>query len=94
MQLLKKIFDAIFNGVTNLILFIIAELGKISFLGEGGAIILVYIVYLLALILFVVFGITSFVKNKYRTSIYFFVAALLMIGYFLILAYNIGHKAD
>ncbi len=94
MQLLKYIYDTVINGITNFILFITNELSKIPFLGARGAVIVIYAIYLLALILFSVFGVSSFINKKYKTSLYFLLAALIMIGYFLILSYNIGHKAD
>ncbi len=94
MQLLKTLIHAIGKWFTDLLLLIIEELGKVPFLGEKGAIIFVYVSYLTTLILFSVLCIVFFLKKKYKQSIYFLFFALLMIGYFITLAYNIGHKAD
>jgi len=94
MQFIKTLFHTVVKWVTDVLLLCIAELSKLPFLGEKGAIILVYGTFLLTLVSCIVLCVMFFLKKKYRISIYFLIVVLLMVAYLIALAYNIGHKAD
>jgi len=84
----------VIKWVTDIFLLLITEIAKVPFLGEKGAIIIVYGIFFLTLISCVVLCVLFFLRKKYRTSIYFLVIVLSMVGYLITLSYNIGHKAN
>jgi hypothetical protein len=94
MELFFKVLSTFIDLITSLVLLLINALSKLPFLGERGAIIVIVTIFFISLILCSVFCIVIFRKKEYKISVSLLISLLLMVAYYFILSYNIGHKAE
>lgn len=92
MEFFKTLLWTVFNWSTSFIYFFIDLIDKIFFADEGNGVFIFYGLYLITLISMGVLTVRFSLKKKLRTSNYFLIIFLLMLGYLIMLLGQIGNK--
>ena len=90
MEFLKTIYYTVGFWIISFLSFLLEKLSPI--IGELSAILVVYAFVVITILLMVFFSVSFLLKNKYRTSICFFIILFIMLSYIIILVHNIGTK--